>query len=236
MTSHVAITTFGPQHYHRYGRQFLQSFLQHWDVPLVCFVELPIDFTHPRLEVRMLTDDPDYRAFLHEYDQEPYRGHPGFPNGQLIRFCHKVFAMTASVQEADWTIWLDADVITTRTVNQEALDELCPSDVDLCYLGRQHIKQWPETGFLAFRGMGKRILDRMRELYVSGEIVKLPQNHWHDAAAFEVSRRKSLHIVPELNLSKDIVPPDGLHVWPLTRLERYMSHAKGERRKRLVYG
>lgn len=235
----IAVTTFSPRGYQLYGKRFVESFLKHWDIPLKVWVEEAIGRKHPRLEQRMLWCDPAYKRFLHEYDQDAFRGHDGFPNGQLIRFCHKVFAMTGDQgEEWDRLIWLDADVETIAPVNQDAIEELCPSDVDVCYLGRSHLKVgWPETGFLCFQGeLGKHLLWNMRELYVSGQVVELPRNYWHDAAAFEVFRKKLKGRLKEFNLSATVRPEDGLHVWPHTLLARFMTHQKGPARKLASYG
>lgn len=235
----IACTTFSPRGYQLYGERFISSFLKHWDIPLNVWVEQPLRREHPRLTQILLPNDHDYRQFLRIWDKEPFRGDDSFPNGQLIRFGHKVFAMTGD-QGCEWDrlIWLDADVETIAPVNQDALDELCPCDVDVCYLGRSHLKvSWPETGFLCFQGeMGKHLLWNMRELYVSGQITELPRNYWHDAAAFEVYRKKLKGRIKEFNLSAGVRPEDGLHVWPLTLLGKYMTHQKGPARKLHVYG
>lgn len=243
MTNHLAVTTFSKRGFEVYGKRFLDSFFRHWTIPLVLWSEDDIPYKHPRLDKRMLWCDADYKAFVAAFNRQPYIGRPSFPNGQLIRFAHKVFAMTGDQGQGwDWLVWLDADVETVATVNQDALAELCPSDTDLCYLGRDHLDQWPETGFLAFRQGavleydGAMLLAGMRQLYVSGEIAHLPEDHWHDAAAFDLERKAMEKLIPMCNLSASARPKDGLDVWPHTLLAKYMLHRKGPRQKLHHYG
>jgi len=59
---YTAVTSFAPGGYALYGHRFVESFLRHWEIPLVVFYERQRpDISHPRLILRDLDADSDRR-------------------------------------------------------------------------------------------------------------------------------------------------------------------------------
>lgn len=243
MFDHVAVTSFSPRGWEVYGKKFVDSFLQHWDIPLLCYHESQQQpFRHQRLYWFNLDYDSDRAAFIKRNSTPVKIGVRTDPNEQSIRFCHKVFAITNHEIESRWRIWIDADVVTHHAVNEDALADLCPENASLAFLGRTQAlwtgqKPYPECGFVAYRTEDERVqamLSRMRSLYVTDELYKLGPHCQHDSYVFDYCRQQS-GIPPQeqANLSAGL---DGLHVWPRTVLGKFMTHAKGELRKHEAYG
>lgn len=182
-----------------------------------------------------LSDQPEWRAFMDRWGNNPFangqrdRGArvEGNYRYQAVKFCHKVFAYTDPSIDDDWLIWIDADVEFTRPLDERFFNAVLKGPG--VYLGR---KDWhhSECGFMTFRLPECRpFLNRMREMYTSGEIFSLPE--WHDSYVFD-HVRKELDF-PFVNLSEGV---PGTHVWPGTILGDYMVHNKGPVAKKQAYG
>jgi hypothetical protein len=232
---HIAVTTFSPRGYALYGRRFVESFLAHWNIPLVAYYETePPDIRDERLIVRDLDLDDDRARFLRRYDRAEFRGAPGDYATQAIRFCHKVFALTSPVPSARWLLWIDADVETFAPVTPDILRTLCPEGFSLSYLGRQG-GQHSETGFMACRLEDPSVvamLASLRQMYTSGALFALDARERNDASLFDRART----CVPadkQWSLSAGCAET---HVWPRSTLGRVMHHWKGLVRKKAAYG
>lgn len=238
MTTYEAVTTFSPAGYLCYGRRFVQSFLDHWTIPLTVYHEgQDVDIYHERLTWKNLNHDDERLRFIDEHEDDPTKiGTPEDPNSQSIRFCHKVFAVTGHQVTADWMLWIDADVVTHHKVDQQALDRFCPDGKLLSYLHRRSAP-YTECGFIAYRAADHRVkalLDDMRRYYTSGEIFTRPKKDWHDSRCFDICRERSA-IKPDQ--THFLAPPQpGWHVWPSSVLAPYMEHHKGPSRKQREYG
>ena len=170
--------------------------------------------------------------FIALHGNDPKKvGTPADFNGQSIKFCHKVFAIShaictaaVSAHQPDWVVWLDADVVTHARPNWS---EILPPSADLVYLGRDPEKHphWKmlgryrpicsETGFVGYRITPSVVAmaDAMRMFYMTGELYTRPSTDWHDAKVFDLCRERSA--VPKdrwLNLSHEVPQTD---VWPL---------------------
>lgn len=242
-------TTFSHDGYRIYGKRFIESFLAHdRDSELVAYHEhAQPDLKHPRLYWRSLEEDQDRANFLEANGSDPKKiGTPADFNGQSIRFCHKVFAITNAIarNDGDWTVWIDADVTVHAAPKWP---DLLKGDV--CYLGRDpsQDKNWiingvkrpicSETGFVGYRNTPevRKMSDDMRMMYMTGEIYTRPATDWHDAKVFDVCRERST--IPkdkQVNLTQGIL---GTHVWPkLPALASWCQHNKGPGRKVQAYG
>ena len=250
------VTTFSPEGYRVYGKRCIESFLAYdKDSEMVAYYEgQKPDLIHPRAIFRSLDEDQDRSQFIALHGNDPKKvGTPADFNGQSIKFCHKVFAIShaictaaVSAHQPDWVVWLDADVVTHARPNWS---EILPPSADLVYLGRDPEKHphWKmlgryrpicsETGFVGYRITPQVVAmaDAMRMFYMTGELYTRPSTDWHDAKVFDLCRERSA--VPKdrwLNLSHEVPQTD---VWPLVPvLARWSSHHKGPRRKVAAYG
>lgn len=226
---YAVCTSFSRGGYELYGRRFLESFADNWSAEAGLFVysedRFQIWIEDTQLEFRDLNSQPEYGEFLDS--APPSCGKYQFDAG---RFCHKVFAVTDPHRPpVDWWIWLDADTETFAPVDDAFLESVCPPHVTGSYLGR---KDWnhSECGWVAYnlKNGGNEFLDRLREVYVSGEIYS--HLEWHDSYLFDRVRDE----FPQqnwLNLSEGV---SGMDVWEHTILGARMRHFKGPQAKRAL--
>lgn len=230
----AVVTTFSPRGYEVYGRRMIESFAKFWpaDVKLYVYYEgrrRPDDASE-RAEWVSLSLDLDRKKFMTKYADHPvdYRRQP-------VKFSHKVFAVTAAPRNTDWLIWLDGDVETTAPVTHDFLQRLLPDDAIAVYLGRSW---WlhTECGFVAYNLNvgGRTFLRDLREMYTSGEVTRLPQQH--DCWAFDLVRQR---LEAAGGMFRDLGMMHhgpGLDVMPHTPLGTLMTHYKGPKAKLAAYG
>ncbi len=228
----AVVTSFSQRGYEVYGRRMIETFDKYWpaDIPLYVYYEgdKPEDASE-RATWMPLDDDEDRARFMAKH-----RDHPIDYRRQPVKFCHKVFAVTAAPRDADWLIWLDGDVDTVAPVTHEFLAKVL-SDGVAVYMGRDW---WihTEAGFIAYRlnEHGRAFLDDLRSYYTLGTVLTLPQ--WHDCMAFDHLRRTYERAGHEFrDLGANYHGP-GLDVMPHTALGAVMRHYKGPKQKRLAYG
>lgn len=230
----IALTTFSPEGYEVYGRRFIDSFVQYWNIPLWVFYQGKKPPEKDGVTYVNLQEDDEYMEFLDQHKDNPFAN--GFRDGkidyryQAVKFCHKVFAETSPYRpDCDQWIWIDADVETFRPVDANFFDLGCPRDYIASYLGR---RDWhhSECGFMCYNiPLANTFLKEFRRTYTSGEIFTLDE--WHDSFVWDVVR--GAMVPPFFNLSEGI---GGVDVWPHTILGEYMSHAKGPKQKIKTYG
>ena len=148
------ITSFNQLYYDLIGKDSVSSFLEHWpeELSLTCYVEKFRMPEHDRVEqIDFSQLDPDY---------EKYQLDPGL-NQSMKKFAKKAYSFMHAMHHstAEWIVWLDADVITTKSLPIELLQRvLRPGDLS-AYMGVIYYTDksgkipgnWlvPETGIFA---------------------------------------------------------------------------------------
>lgn len=244
------VTTFSPQGYESYGHAFLDSFLRHWPafVGLHVFLEgQRPPFQDARIHWHELNDDPEHVDFC---DTHAGRDDEHDWNMMPVKFCHKVFAVTSSElprathQAHVWRVWIDADTITTKDIDEAFLARLLPTGKALAFLGRTGFMRpgqpmYTECGFVGYNVANPSacaVLHDMRALFTTGKLFGLGRHNWHDSFAFDHCRRHiGFHPDVEHNLSAHC--KDGeLYPWDKSILAERLEHRKGPRRKAAAYG
>ena len=224
------VTTFPSDHWGLYAKQFLETYVEHWRVPIWVYYEgSPPPLSHFLINYLPLDADKDRLAFLKRHNDKQSKDY----RRNAVKFCHKVFALTdpGRIQEnhaaellIDCWVWLDADIETFAPVDEAWLEGLCPPSYMGAYLGRQ---DWhhSECGLMMFRGAaGKSFLSEFRRQYTSGKMFDLPE--WHDSYVFDELRKKIGGDWADLSVG---IP--GQHVWDDCILGTKMRHRKGPLRK-----
>ena len=148
------ITSFNQLYYDLIGKDCVSSFLEHWpkDLSITCYVEefrLP---KHNRIQqINFSKLNPDYK----KYQLDPAL------NQSMKKFAKKAYSFMHAMHHstAEWIVWLDADVITVKTMPIELLERvLRPDDLSM-YMGVTYYTDksgtiagnWlvPETGIFA---------------------------------------------------------------------------------------
>lgn len=148
-----------------------------------------------------------------------------------VRFSHKVQAQIwhSRLTQADYMIWLDADVAQLRTISQEELAAVMPGPADLCtFLDRQPVK-YAETGWIAYNMRHPRIKEffrRLEDVYLTQEIWSLAQ--WHDAFVWDHVRQRGRY--PARNLLHNARSSEPFDHSDLGGVWR---HYKGQRKARI---
>lgn len=218
-----AVTSFSQKGFFKYGKKFLESYLEHWKIPLVVYTETDEPPCALPVTWRPLHADPDRAQYLKAFGDLGRKDDYRFNS---TKFCHKVFAMTDPWlrKSGETILWLDADIVTHAPVDEEFLKKVIPEGFAGAFLGR---KDWPhsECGFTAFNpGKGYEVLEGLRKVYISGELFQYAE--WHDSFIFDALRRRVGGWW--YNISSGI---PGNHVFDDSILGSRMKHLKGAERK-----
>ena len=235
MVVNNVVTSFNEAGYERYGRAFVESFLEFWpkNVRLTVYYEgEKFDFNegmswHPIEKVEYLVD---------------YLGSLRFPIMHGIvgdnydinfdaRQARKVFMeMHAMKTMRGKVFWIDADVVTHAKVPFGFLDDCLPDDKFCCYLGRDGW-YYTESGFIGFNGdhpIANKFYNNYVNTFVSGVNFTLPG--WHDCYGFDAVRNILNQPWEFRNLAEGL-PHGTMHPFVNSALGRYMDHRKGPRKE-----
>lgn len=234
MNNIAVCTTFPDVMYDIYAKKMLESYAAFWPEDISLLVHLDTDLLVD--SVNKVIRSQDGLISGHSKEQIDFitrnkgRDDPNDYRKQACRFSHKVFTLKAASDywtkhhnpvdgpKCRYLIWLDADVLTTRSVTHEDLVKCLPRSGDaVSYLGR---KDWDhsECGWLAFdlENGGATVINSMYEFYTSDEVFKMKQ--WHDSFIFD------LIACNRTDLTSDA---KGMEVWPQSPMAPWSRHYKG---------
>lgn len=245
---YTVVTTFNASGYASYGQRMVKTWLQYWpaSVSLVVYSEsCSVSESAPNLTVLdLVASSAELAAFKSRWQ------HVAWANGDIsndpvrsqrkdsaknfkwdaVRFAHKVYSIfhCAKTVNTDWLIWMDADTVCHGTITESDIARLCPSDKDLCFLGRKG--KFSECGLYAMNLSSERtrdFLSQFQKYYDQAEqgIFKLAE--WHDSFVFDAVRKH--HALNELDWSSHLITGEG---HPLINSEwgAWLDHLKGNRK------
>ena len=242
---YAVVTTFNTQGYETYGRRMIQTFLANWpaEVELLVYAEgCTVAESAPNLKVYDLnTVSPELVAFKTRWhgvpkangdvSDDPIRSRrkdagKGF-KWDAVRFSHKVYAIFAAAKQvnADWLVWMDADMVCHSPMVTQTLDSMFAGD--LCFLGRKG--KYTECGLYGINlktDNGQLFLKRFQEFYDQDVIFDFAE--WHDSYVFDEVRRSMQ--CQERDWSSHLITGEG---HPLINSEwgAYLDHLKGDRKQ-----
>lgn len=243
------ITTFHKAGYEQYGKRMIKSFLEKWPKEVKLFVyaeDCEVEESAENLIVRDLHQaSPELVKFKETWknvpkangdvSKDPVRSKrrdsgKGF-KWDAIRFAHKVYAIFACVKECgtDRLMWMDADTYCHSPITLEQLEKLCPTEKDICFLGRKG--KFSECGLYSMTIHNKqtqRFLREFQRVYDEAEnngIFSMAE--WHDSFVFDVVRSR----VPmnSWNWSEGLITGEG-HPLINSMWGAYLDHLKGGRK------
>jgi hypothetical protein len=232
------VTTFHAEGFEKHGREFIESFEQHWPdgTKLWVMAENCQPPQTDKVQIRdLLASCPALVEFKQRHASNPgARGRFGrIYDYQLdsIRWSHKVYAVEAAAEfsDADILIYVDADIVCFQDMPLSFLNGLMPSWADIGYMPRK--KMYSECSFVLYRIKRPEVRNFIREhssYYTTDKIFTLPR--WTDCHIFdrlvqEYTRDKRLKFY---NLNEGI--PDSMHPFINGPLGGYMDHLKGARK------
>ena len=152
-----------------------------------------------------------------------------------IRFSFKPFSILQVLEyisnECKYLIWSDSDIRCKKQFNIDSLINFLPnSDELMTYLGRKN--NYSECGFLGFNlhhAEFTNFINRMTDIYVTGEIFSL--NEWHDSWIWDYVR---LEFEKKKTKFKNISNKGFNHEHPYINsgLGEIFDHLKGPTRKK----
>lgn len=246
---YTVVTTFTANGYKRYGQRMIQTFLQNWprEVNLMVYAEnCTVEESAPNLQVFDLEQSsPELVRFKSQWKDVPKATgwckdstlkYPdktqriGF-RWDAVRFSHKVYAIFAAAKQcnSDWLLWMDADMVCHSTMSMDFLNQMCPPQQDLCFLGRSG--KYSECGLYALNlssGAAQEFLQTFQRMYDNAEQGIFTLKEWHDSFVFDVVRQRIK--IKQLDWSGHIVSGEG---HPLINSEwgAYLDHLKGDRKE-----
>jgi hypothetical protein len=233
-------TTFSPEGYETYGKNFIESFHEFWprSVKLVCAYE---GEQPPGVKGFDLLSIEPARSFFDRYEHDPFvKGKLEYPlspwgpkardKGYCFRhdaykFSRKVFALAYLSRHVDMgkMFWLDADIVTHQPVTESFLHDLLPDKVSLCYLARERYHS--ELGFVGYN------LDRLEtHAFITAYERQYETDafyadaHWDDCNQFDALVKK---LRPK---TKPIPHNSRAQPFDHSPLGRSMMHLKGLRK------
>jgi len=239
----TVITSFTEEGYRVYGKNFIESFKEHWpsDVNLVVYYE----GDNIRDDWHFIDEVEYYDEWFERITPFPmFRGDLGDGVYDIQRDAGMVRKVLMQIHAAKTyggkIFWLDADVFTFSDIPSDFLDTVLPDDKLSCYLGRDHWKEsitgdlWPtytESGFLGFNTehpLASAFLSAYLTVPLSGMLFTMES--WHDCICYDIARVHAFkeHKKEFVNLSQDL--PPNTHPFVNSVLGKYMDHKKGTRK------
>jgi hypothetical protein len=255
---YAVVTTFHEEGLKSYAQKMIDGYCQNWpkEVTLHIYPEKcnPIIRDHSHVTLFDLDSVQDLTNFKERWkdvpkangdvSKDPVRSRrkdsgKGF-KWNAVRFAHKVYAIfhCAKTTDADILIWMDADTICHSPISIADIERLCPSTVDLGYLGRRG--KYSECGLYAMNLRSPAVqtfLKRFQWMYDDAENGIFRQDEWHDSFIFDVVRKHvSLNELDWAAHLHDLRPRPGNSQGeghPLINSEwgAWLDHLKGGRKK-----
>lgn len=253
------ITSLNASLYHNYGYRYLEEFCKFSDKTINLYVvfegDMPSNIKQNYKNIKFIQFDHPYQnKFL------KYFGNLAEANGlkiqisegennlkkinfkfdfkfNAVRFSFKPFAIHQIFQQEknnyEYLIWTDADLRCHKYFSFNDMKRFLPNQNQMMsYLGRD--RNYSECGFLGFNLNHKhfdKFLDRIVQIYYSGEIFSLPE--WHDSWIWDYVR---INFEKELKVENKNISNEGSnfhHPFVNSGLEEFFDHLKGPERKKL---
>jgi len=143
-----------------------------------------------------------------------------------IKFAHKTYAIfhRYDVTDAEYVIWIDADMLIHNYVNRSFLKRICNPNISVSYLGRPSM--YSECGFVVYNianEIGNQFLKEFKRYYNEDELKTIEETH--DSYVFdEVRKTFDQSSFYNINATAD----DNKHPVMKSMLYDYMVHTKGK--------
>lgn len=228
------ITSFNEKYYNMIGKDCVSTWLSYWprELKLTCYVE---EFSLPESNrLKQIPFDHLPQSYFNFQDSED--------NERVRIFSKKAFSVIHAFENstADRIIWIDADLLTERSVPFDFLKAICPDDTLATFMGVNHHKERhnpnseivfsAETGFFVVNPKHpdfKKFANRYKEYYEKRLSTNL--RRFYDGDVFGA-------VVKEFTNTKfnDLCLKDNhSHKTPLKRtpLGMFFTHVKAKRSK-----
>lgn len=252
------VTTFHQPGLEKYGQRFINSFAQNVDenIKLTVYAEDCEPINPNTKQISILPADllTDLNAFKEKWKDEPKangvcpwperrpRDHHKKFKWDAVRFANKVYAVFDAVAktDADWVVWLDADVVVHSPISEEEFNHLLSPAFWITYVGRGKGSQtWPECGFYGINmhdPAAMHFIKEFEEMYQDAENGIFKLEEWHDSYVFGFLLEKLSKDYPHhFDYSSEIYNKTaktggGGHPFINCILGKWFDHMKGDRK------
>jgi hypothetical protein len=219
----VVITTFAADHINLYGQRFLKTFKKHCDYPLYIFAE---DFDSNAVDGHKVYSFyehiPEHLEFKKTINSEISELKAKKKNRlyKAVRWSYKSFVIWYALKniDADYIVWIDADVETISKVPNDLCSTICQDKLIMCYPQRIKGELHIETGFIIFNKTHKDI-ERVIKHYEKGYV---------DQQVLEISKPWDGFWLGILLKNTDISNLCETPRIPFTNIKRYFKHHLGK--------
>jgi hypothetical protein len=237
--SALFVTTFIKKTYEEVAYKLVESFDQRWPKRYQ-FLALSEGCNVTRTSERILTAElATFATGLNEFKQR-HRFNPG-ANGHFgstynyvfdcVKWSHKVFAVEVAAEytDAEYAIYIDADIFTFDTVPDDFLASIMMTNADIAYMPRKNM--YSECSFVIYRlrnPLVRSFIFEHTEAYRSDKIFQLPG--WTDCHIFDalVAKYSKANLLKFHNINEGV--PQSMHPFINGPLGKYMDHMKGARK------
>lgn len=174
-----AITSWSPEGYEVYGKGFLETWLEHVDIPLIVYTER---YQELPVEQRSLWEIPGCVEFVREaMATDNYRFNSK-------KFARKAFAQMDAMKEGGTVLWFDADVVFSDKLTKEYIEHRLGPYIS--YMAREQF--YPCSSFVAWNTEHEdhpKFLAEYERLYYGRGLYK--EKEWHDAFILDVAIQRT---------------------------------------------
>lgn len=242
------VTTFHASGYNLYGKRMINTFLKNWPASINLYVyaeNVAVEETANNLIVLDLHQaSPELVAFKNKWkgipkangdvSDDPIRSKrkdsgKGF-KWDAVRFAHKVYSIfhCAKICDSEILFWMDADTVCHSPINQIDIENFCPENADVGYLGREG--KYSECGLYFINLIsekGKAFIKEFQRVYDDAENGIFKMEEWHDSYVFDQVRIPMR--LSEINWSRGIIKGEG-HPLINSAWGAWLDHLKGDRK------
>lgn len=220
----VFVTTFAKDHIELYGKTFLNSFKKNCDHSLVIFAE---DFDQTNLETDSLIDFysniPEQLNFKNKINEliPHLLTKPQNRLKKALRWSYKSFVIWYALKniDADYIVWIDADVETIDKVPSKLIKDLCKQKLIMCYPQRIDGELHIESGFIIFNKQ-HALIDQVIDHYEIG---------YHHQEVLDLNKPwDGFWLGKLIESDKDIGQVSELCMPPFRNINKYFCHNVGK--------
>ena len=220
----VFVTTFAKDHIELYGKLFLNSFKKNCDYSLLIFAE---DFDQTVLEtdslINFYSNIPEQLNFKNKVNElvPNLLAKPQNRLKKALRWSYKSFVIWYALKniDADYIVWIDADVETIDKVPSKLIEDLCKRKLMMCYPQRIDGELHIESGFIIFNKQHALINNVIDHYYLG----------YHDQEVLNLNKPwdgfwlgKLIESDQDINRASELCSP------PFRNINKYFRHNVGK--------
>lgn len=247
----AVVTTFHKDGYDKYAKRMIQTFLANWPKDITLYVypeDHTIEESAENLIIRDLHDaSPELVAFKKRWQNDP-KARGEVPTGppdrkgkrpgigfrwDAIRFSHKIYSVchAAKNTDADILLWMDADMVCHTAIPHSFIDNMCPPNIGLGFLGRE--RKFTECGLYYMNlkdSHTQKFIQEFQRAYDTGRLFQFSE--WNDCWVFDEVRKEVKRSHPGwqwYDWCQGLIKGEG-HPLVNTQWGMYLDHLKGNRK------